>query len=356
MLLPTLCPQCRQPVTLSLDEALQVDPGADGPLQVWHEVGCPACAAERGPFSPPGTAELIALHEVILIDEASRPVFERYLDGGQLDNPLPADHVSLPEVARDLLRRGIAGLDTYRREILQNPTLRMQHQWELERRRGADAQERLQRLRRFFSPAVAELILSGAADDPTRTRRREIVVLFLDLRGFTGFAETNDPEDVMRVLRDYHAAMGELIVDQKATLERFAGDGMMVFLNDPLPVSEPAREAVRLAMRMQERFVALQAEWQRLGIELGLGIGVAQGYATLGPIGYEGRRDYGAIGTVTNLAARLCGEASSGQILVSQRVRGHLGEGFTCEAVGPLQLKGFHAPVPAHAVSWQAAA
>jgi adenylate cyclase len=213
--------------------------------------------------------------------------------------------------------------------------------------------ERLGRLRRFFSPGVAELILSGSADDPLRTRRREIVVVFLDLRGFTGFAETSDPEDVMRVLGDYHAAMGELVMSHGATLERFAGDGMMIFFNDPVIVDEPARRAVVMAVEMQRRFVEVSREWARLGIELTMGIGIAQGFATIGAIGYEGRRDYGAIGVVTNLAARLCGEAEGGQILVSQRVAGGLGDALVRALASPLALKGFHAPVRAHTVVWQ---
>jgi adenylate cyclase len=218
---------------------------------------------------------------------------------------------------------------------------------------GIAEMERLGRLRRFFSPGVAELILSGSTEDPLRTRRREIVVVFLDLRGFTSFAETSDPEDVMRVLGDYHAAMGELVMSHGATLERFAGDGMMIFFNDPVIVDEPARRAVAMAVEMQRRFAEVSREWARLGIELTMGIGIAQGFATIGAIGYEGRRDYGAIGVVTNLAARLCGEAEGGQILVSQRVAGSLEEALVRALASPLALKGFHAPVRAHTVVWQ---
>lgn len=230
-------------------------------------------------------------------------------------------------------------------------------QWnsQLEQRvsEGVAELERLSRLRRFFSPAVAELILSGTADDPMKTRRREIVVVFLDLRGFTAFAETSDPEDVMRVLGDYHASMGELVMSHGGTLERFAGDGMMIFFNDPVQVAEPARGAVEMSVAMQRRFVQVNRGWRKLGIDLSMGIGVAQGYATIGAIGYEGRRDYGAIGVVTNLAARLCGEAQGSQILVSQRVFGGVEDVLQADPVGPLALKGFHAPVAAYAVRWQ---
>jgi adenylate cyclase len=217
---------------------------------------------------------------------------------------------------------------------------------------GVSELERVGRLRRYFSPGVADLILSGSADDPLKTRRREIVVAFLDLRGFTAFAETSDPEDVMRVLGDYHASMGELVMAHGGTLERFAGDGMMIFFNDPVQVADPARKAVAMAVEMQLRFTQVARGWRKIGIELTMGIGVAQGYATIGAIGFEGRRDYGAIGVVTNLAARLCGEAQGGQILASQRVFGALEDAFQGDAVGPLALKGFHAPVGAYAVRW----
>jgi adenylate cyclase len=218
---------------------------------------------------------------------------------------------------------------------------------------GVAELERLSRLRRFFSPGVADLILSGSTEDPLKTRRREIVVVFLDLRGFTAFAETSDPEDVMRVLGDYHAAMGELVMSHGATLERFAGDGMMIFFNDPVQIEAPARSAVAMAIEMQRRFAQVSGAWRKLGIDLTLGIGIAQGYATIGAIGYEGRRDYGAIGVVTNLAARLCGEADGGQILLSQRAFGSLEDGVAAEPVGPLTLKGFHTPVPAFALQWE---
>ena len=205
--------------------------------------------------------------------------------------------------------------------------------------------ERLGRLKRFFSPQLAELIVAGGADDPLKTHRREVTVVFLDLRGFTAFAETSEPEQVMAVLREYHAAMGELIVRHEGTLERFTGDGMMVFFNDPVPVPDPAERAIRMAIAMRDRVTELVATWRRRGYDLGLGVGIAQGYATLGAIGFEGRWDYGAIGTVTNLAARLCGEASGGQILVSSRILGAVDSLVDTEEIGPVTLKGFLRPV-----------
>jgi len=206
--------------------------------------------------------------------------------------------------------------------------------------------ERLGRLKRFFSPQLAEAIVSGGADDPLKTHRREITVVFLDLRGFTAFAETAEPEEVMGVLREYHAAMGQLIVEHEGTLERFTGDGMMIFFNDPVPVDNPAERAVRMAVAMRERVDELSRTWRRRGHELALGVGIAQGYATIGAIGFEGRWDYGAIGTVTNLAARLCSEARAAQILITSRVAALVEDVVDAEEVGALTLKGLLKPVP----------
>jgi class 3 adenylate cyclase len=210
--------------------------------------------------------------------------------------------------------------------------------------------ERLGRLKRFFSPQLAELIVAGGADDPLQTHRREVTVCFLDLRGFTAFAETAEPEEIMGVLREYHAGMGRLILEHEGTLERFTGDGMMVFFNDPMPVPNPGERAVRMALAMRERVTGLIAEWRKLGYELDLGIGIAQGYATIGAIGFEGRWDYGAIGSVTNLAARLCAEAKPGQILISKRVLAMTERLLAVESAGELSLAGFHRPIPAYDV------
>ncbi|MGH7089856.1 MAG: adenylate/guanylate cyclase domain-containing protein, partial [Stellaceae bacterium] len=207
--------------------------------------------------------------------------------------------------------------------------------------------DRLGRLKRFFSPQLAELMISGGADDPLKTHRREITVVFLDLRGFTAFAETAEPEEVMGILREYHAAMGRLVLSHEGTLERFTGDGMMVFFNDPVPIENPAERAVLMALAMMEAVTELAQGWERRGFELGHGIGIAQGYATLGGIGFEGRWDYGAIGTVTNLAARLCSEAKAGQILASGRVIAAVEHLVEAESLGALSLKGLQRPVPA---------
>jgi adenylate cyclase len=208
--------------------------------------------------------------------------------------------------------------------------------------------ERLGRLKRFFSPQLAELIVAGDAEDPLKSHRREVTVAFLDLRGFTAFAETAEPEEVMGVLREYHAEMGRLILAHEGTLERFTGDGMMIFFNDPVPVPNPGERAIRMALAMRDRVGELIGRWRKLGYDLACGIGIAQGYATIGAIGFEGRWDYGAIGTVTNLAARLCGEAKPGQILVPRRFLGTVEELVEAEPVGDLSLKGFHRPIPAY--------
>jgi class 3 adenylate cyclase len=218
---------------------------------------------------------------------------------------------------------------------------------------GVAQLERVGRLKRFFSPQLAQAIVGGDTDDPLRSHRREITVVFLDLRGFTAFTETADPEEVMGVLREYHAAMGRLIVEHEGTLERFTGDGIMVFFNDPEPVPDAAPRAVRMALGMQAEVARLADGWQRRGYELRLGIGIAMGFATIGAIGFEGRIDYGAIGTVTNLAARLCSEAAGGEVLVSQRVVAALPTGFATEPRGEVRLKGFQRPVPVQCVRGQ---
>jgi class 3 adenylate cyclase/CheY-like chemotaxis protein len=204
--------------------------------------------------------------------------------------------------------------------------------------------ERLERLKRFFSPHLAELIVTGGAEDPLKSHRRQISVVFIDLRGFTAFAETNEPEEVMDVLWEYHAELGPLILKYEGTLERFTGDGMMVFFNDPVLVPDPEERAVRMAVSMRDRIATLQAQWANRGYTLGLGAGITAGYATIGAIGFEGRRDYAAIGTVPNLAARLCDQASPGQILVSQRLYSAVEPLIEAESVGKLSFKGIQRP------------
>jgi adenylate cyclase len=210
--------------------------------------------------------------------------------------------------------------------------------------------ERTSRLRRFLPPQVADLIVASGTEKQLESHRREITALFCDLRGFTGFSESSDPEDVMALLRDYHAAIGEIIIKYSGTLERYAGDGVMVIFNDPVPVSDPALQAVKMALDMRVTIGALIEKWRRLGHDLGFGIGIAHGFATLGTIGFEGRFDYAAIGTVSNVASRLCDEAKPGQILISPRVLLAVEDAVTAEAVGEFELKGIRRPLAAYNV------
>jgi class 3 adenylate cyclase/CheY-like chemotaxis protein len=207
--------------------------------------------------------------------------------------------------------------------------------------------ETFSQLKRFFSPQLADAILAGGAADPLLTHRREVVVVFLDLRGFTSFAETAEPEEVMGVLREYHTAMGKLIHEHEGTLERFTGDGMMIFFNDPVVIPNPTERAIRMALAMRDSVVSLTESWRKHEHDLALGIGIAKGYATIGAIGFEDRMDYGAIGTVTNLASRLCGEAKGGQILTSRKTLSDVEHLVDAEPVGELHLKGFARPVTA---------
>ena len=210
--------------------------------------------------------------------------------------------------------------------------------------------ERMGRLRRFLPPQVADLIVSSGSEKQLESHRREITALFCDLRGFTGFSETSDPEDVMALLREYHKAIGEIIFRHGGTLERFAGDGVMVIFNDPVPLPNPALSAVQMALEMRAAITALIEKWRRLGHELGFGIGIAHGYATLGTIGFEGRFDYAAIGTVSNVASRLCDEAQPGQILVSPRVLLAVENAVSVEPVREMALKGIRRPMLVHNV------
>jgi class 3 adenylate cyclase len=208
----------------------------------------------------------------------------------------------------------------------------------------------MSKLTRFLSPKVSDLIMAGDADDPLKTRRREITVVFVDLRGFTGFTETAEPEEVMSVLREYHAELGRAIMEYDGTIEHFSGDGVMILFNDPVPVENHEIQAIRMTLVMRDAVGALARGWRKRGFALGFGVGVAGGYATIGTIGFEGRLDYGAIGTVTNLAARLCGEAGDGQILISPRIHSKVEAHVEAEVIGELSLKGFHRPVLAHNV------
>ncbi len=279
---------------------------------------------------------------IVTAMSASKDVVAGLEAGGDEYLTKPVDHAALVARVRSMLR--IKGLHDQVESLVAEVT-----EWNasLERRVGEQVAEleRIGRLKRFFSPQLADLIVSGGAEDPLKTHRREITVVFLDLRGFTAFAEVAEPEDVTDVLRDYHEAAGKLILDYEGTLERFTGDGMMVFFNDPVQVPNAAERAIRMSLAIGESVGRMCAEWAKRGIDLSLGIGIAQGYATIGAIGFEGRWDYAAIGTVTNLAARLCSEAAGGEILVSQRVHASVENLVDAEPGEALSLKGFQRPV-----------
>ena len=259
----------------------------------------------------------------------------------------PVDHAALAARVRSMLRikRLHDTVETLAAEV---------KEWNasLERRVAEQVGEleRVGRLRRFFSPQLAELIVNGGTDDPLKSHRREITVVFLDLRGFTAFAEVAEPEEVMGVLREYHQITGKLILEYEGMLEHFTGDGITILFNDPVPIPNPAERAVRMALTIRERVGRMAEDWVKRGYELSLGIGIAQGFATIGAIGFEGRWDYSAIGTVTNLAARLCGEAPGDQILIAHRVYTGLEALVEVEPQEVLTLKGFRRPVTAYRV------
>jgi adenylate cyclase len=217
-------------------------------------------------------------------------------------------------------------------------------------RQQVDELQRVSQLRRFLSPQLAELVLSTGGNELLASHRREVAVVFCDLRGFTAFSEAVSPDEVIAVLGDFHATLGRTIFEFGATVERFAGDAIMAFLNDPVPCPDPALQAVRMAIAMQERVAPLTQTWRDRGYDLDLGIGVAFGAATLGTVGFEDRVDYAVIGPVTNLAARLCAVARGGEVLVSEPVRDALNDQLSIDAIGDLRLKGFRDPVPVYRV------
>ena len=207
--------------------------------------------------------------------------------------------------------------------------------------------ERMDVLKRFLPPQVAELILTSGDERMLDSHRRDVTVVFCDLRGFTAFSETAEPEEVMNILGEYHAGIGAIIHKFQGTIEHFAGDGVMAMLNDPLPCPDPCVQAVRMAAEMRAAVSDLTAKWRKHGFDLGFGVGIAHGYATLGRIGFEGRFDYAAIGSVPNLASRLCDEAKDGQILIDGKVRAAVEAIAELEALDDLKLKGFHRPIKA---------
>ena len=264
------------------------------------------------------------------------------------------DFLTKPINTSELLARvaSLARIKRYQDTITRQSSELATWNQELESRVSAQVAQldRMSRLRRFLSPQLAELIVDSGDESFLESHRREIVVVFCDLRGFTSFAESSEPEEVMGVLREYHEALGDLIFRFEGTLERFAGDGLMVFFNDPVRCDDGPLRAIRMSVAMRSRVQSLGESWARQGHDLALGIGIAQGYATLGKIGFEGRFDYAAIGSVTNLAARLCAEAEPWQILTTERVFASAGDVVVGEDAGFLELRGFSRSVHAFRV------
>jgi adenylate cyclase len=329
------------------EQALELLPSSEADLVLLDIVmpgldGYEVCRRIR---SDPSTAFL----PVVMITASGEQEKKRAIEAGA------DDFVSKPFHQGELLARvrSLVRIKRYHDTIARQAAELAEWNAELEARVNKQLEElqRMNRLRRFLSPQVAELVINSGDDSILGSHRREIVVVFCDLRGFTAFAESSEPEEVMAVLGEYHTALGELIFTYEGTLERFTGDGLMVFFNDPIPLDEPARRAVEMALAMRDRVRTLAEGWSRIGHDLGFGVGISQGFATLGRIGYEGRFDYAAIGSVTNLAARLCAEAGAGQVLVSQRVFSAVEDVAVGESVGALTLRGFSRPIRAYGVS-----
>jgi len=293
-------------------------------------------------------APATALLPVVMITASSGEEKVKALEAGADDFVMkPFDQAELLARVRSLIR-----IKQYHDTIRQQATELAEWNRELEHRVEEQVSQidRMGRLKRFLSPQIADLIVSSGDESFLESHRCEITVIFCDLRGFVAFAETSEPEVTMTVLREYHAALGDLVFRFDGTLERFTGDGLMVFFNDPLPCPDASIRSVRMGVAMQNRVADLEDGWRRSGYDLGFSVGIAQGFATLGRVGFEGRFDYAAIGTVTNLAARLCDVASAGQMLVSQRVHAAVEDLVVSTEVKELQLKGFSRPITAYSI------
>ncbi len=329
MLIPMLCRACRTEVTVSLEEMRAIDPGATSSMRAWKEVGCDECANK-------GTRYRYAIQEMLMINDVTRPVFAEYLDKGDLRNPLPAGHVTLQDTARMLVKEGKVGIGTYKREISQNPILRMQHQWELERRRAGHIHDMFSR---FVTSQVVDRML---ADSHMQTaidgERRWVTCMFADIRGFTTLAEGMAPADLFRLLNLYFEKIISIVSEHGGTIDKFVGDCVMVIFGAPVDQPDHEYHAILCARAVQRCVASLNRE--RDGTPINMGIGINSGEAMTGCLGSAQRMDYTALGDTINTASRLESRAAAGQIVVgpatAKAVRGLI----TCTPLGPLTLKG----------------
>lgn len=340
MLVPRLCIHCRMQVTIDAQEARSIDPTATGPLVVWKEVGCAQCEQR-------GTLGRLALHEVLIIDNASRPVLAKYLEKGELGNPLPEGHVTIQQTARELVQRGEVGLATYRHEIAENPILRMQHQWELERQRAGHIREMFSR---FVTVQVVDRMLTDAhVQAVIDGERRWVTCMFADIRGFTKLAEGMPADGLFRLLNLYFKEIIQVVSEHGGTIDKFVGDCVMVLFGAPIDQPDHEYLAVRCAMAVQRSISRLNGQRaDQQGIRMGIGIN--SGEAMTGCLGSTQRMDYTALGDTINTAARLEGKAEPSQILIGPETAKALAGRIQCRPVGSLTLKGKLAGVEAFEV------
>lgn len=330
ILVPRLCPHCRVQLIIDVDKARQVDPSASAPMSVWREVGCNQCGQR-------GVKDRLALHEVLMIDQASKPFLANYLDHGDLRNPLPPGHVSVQETARELLRQGAIGLNTYTREVTQNPILRMQHQWEIESRRAGRIREMFSR---FVTSQVVDRMLANADLQTIMDgERRRVTCMFADIRGFTTLAESLPANVLFLLLNLYFKEIIQIVTDHGGTIDKFVGDCVMVIFGAPVDQSEHEYVAVRCAIDIQQCVDRLNQK-RSPGPALLMGIGINTGDAVTGCLGSEQRMDYTALGDAVNIAARLESHSTGGQIVIgpltAEAVKGRV----PCLSLGFLKLKG----------------
>ena len=330
MLVMRLCPHCRVQATIDVEEARQVDPAANEPAVVWKEVGCEHCDQR-------GVKNRLALHEVLMIDDASRGVLANYLEHGDLRNPLPPGHITIHETARILLAQGEIGLATYKRQITQNPLLRMQHQWELERRHAGRVRDMFSR---FVTSQVVDRMLADADVQAIMDgERRRVTCLFADIRGFTTLAESMSPHDLFQLLNQYFKEIIETVTDHGGTIDKFVGDCVMVLFGAPVDQADHEYLAVRCAQGIQRCVARLNGE-RSPAPAIRMGIGINTGDAVTGCLGSEQRMDYTALGDTVNTAARLEARAEGGQIVIGPLTAQAVSPRIECRPLGALKLKG----------------